>query len=322
MSVRGFLEEQFRLWLDRRIPRETEVALTQRRIFIFPTMQALYLLLVVILLLLTGINYQNNLAYLLAFFLVSIFNTTILLTYLNLAGLRLRAGRHTPVFAGEHTEVEIELARLPQKAHHQLQLSWPDNTAQIVSLVRPDRITVRLPCKTVRRGLFHPGRFVVESFYPLGLLRCWSWVDLDTSIVVYPKPLRMGELPATAVAGSAGRESPLIGKEDFYGFREYAPGDSLRHVDWRSLARGQPLQSKVYAAQQDEKHWVDWYELSAFGTEERLSRMCGWVLQLEESGKSFGLRLPGVEIAPDLGELHCKRVLTELALHGKSREGA
>ena len=40
------------------------------------------------------------------------------------------------------------------------------------------------------------------------------------------------------------------------------------------------------------------------------------------AGKSFGLRLPGVEIAPDLGELHCKRVLTELALHGKSREGA
>ena len=47
-------------WLARRIPAGKEVTLDQRRIFIFPTRAGVLYVLLVVLLLLTAINYQNN----------------------------------------------------------------------------------------------------------------------------------------------------------------------------------------------------------------------------------------------------------------------
>lgn len=316
--IQTYLDKQFQSWLDKRIPSQHEVELTQRRIFIFPTRQTWYILIIIILLIIAGINYQNNLAYALAFFIASIFNTSIIITYLNVSNLRIRAGKSISVFAGESAEFEIELSRLPAKTHHRLHIYWPENPRQIHDLVKLDQKKIKLHCLTSRRGIFKPGRFIIESFYPLGLIRCWSWVDLDMSVIIYPKPIALDSIPATLVQGNAGKENPTIGNEDFYGFKAYLQGDPLRHVDWRSVAKGQELQSKVYAAQQDEKNWVDWYELHFNSTEEKLSKMCDWVLQLERQSRAYGLRLPNIEIKPDQGELHRKRVLTELALYDLS----
>ena len=49
--------------------------------------------------------------------------------------------------------------------------------------------------------------------------------------------------------------------------------------------------------------------------EQRLSRLCGWVLEAERSGANYGLRLPGTEIAPGRGELHRAACLQALALY-------
>ena len=317
--IQSYLEKQFEGWLDKRIPSQHEVELSQQRIFIFPNRQTFYILSVINLLIIAGINYQNNLAYALAFFIASIFNTSIIITYLNVSKLRLKAGKSKPVFAGENAEFEIEISRRPSKSHHRIHFHWPGNPVQIHDLVKLDKKTVRLHCKTERRGVFRPGRFMIESFYPLGLIRCWSWVDLDMSTIVYPRPLHLATVPAIAAQGSAGKESPVLGKEDFYGFKDYLPGDPLRHVNWRSVAKGQDLQSKIYAARQDERNWVDWYQLPINSTEERLSKLCDWVLQLERQQRAYGLRLPGVEIRPNQGEQHKKQVLTELALFGLSQ---
>src|SRR5210317_1626289 len=113
--IQAYLERQFESWLDKRIPSEQEVELNQQRIFIFPTRQTFFILAVIILLIVAGINYQNNLAYALAFFIASIFNTSIIITYLNVSKLRFKAGKSKPVFAGENAEFEIEISRLPAK---------------------------------------------------------------------------------------------------------------------------------------------------------------------------------------------------------------
>lgn len=310
----AYLDKRFKSWLDKRIPEQPQIVLNQRRIFIFPAVQSVYFFMVLLLLLVAGINYQNNLVYALVFFLLSLFNTSIVFTYLNLAQLGVQAGKASQVFAGDFAEFEIILKRLPGKAHHRLHFSWPDSLVQSHDLVGTEQKLIRLHCLTERRGLFRPGRFLLESHYPLGLIRCWTWLDLGFETVVYPRPIAVQELPVAAAPGEAGRESPHLGKEDFYGFRHYAPGDSLRQVNWRSLAKGQALQTKVYAAQQSEQHWVDWHAMACPSTEERLSRLCDWVLQLDKAGLCYGLRLPNGEILPDSGEQHRKKVLTALAL--------
>jgi uncharacterized protein (DUF58 family) len=51
-------------------------------------------------------------------------------------------------------------------------------------------------------------------------------------------------------------------------------------------------------------------------TEQRLSRLTGWVIAAEQSGARYGLRLSGSALAPDRGESHRAACLQALALHG------
>jgi uncharacterized protein (DUF58 family) len=44
--------------------------------------------------------------------------------------------------------------------------------------------------------------------------------------------------------------------------------------------------------------------------------LCHWVLQAEDFGQGYGLRLPGVVLPPSRGEAHRARCLEALALYG------
>jgi uncharacterized protein (DUF58 family) len=157
----------------------------------------------------------------------------------------------------------------------------------------------------------------VRTYYPLGLVRAWSWIDLDVAGIVYPRPAAAGELPLDAGRGDQGYATHDPGAEDFSGFRNYLPGDPLRHVAWKTLAKGQPLQTREYVAYADRCVWLDWEQSSGAGDlEARLSLLCRWVLELHRMQAQYGLALPGVRIDPAAGDAQRERVLTALALFG------
>ena len=99
-------------------------------------------------------------------------------------------------------------------------------------------------------------------------------------------------------------------------FRDYRKGDSLRQAHWKGFAKGQALQTKQYTAYADRSVWLDWELFAGMGVEQRLSHLCYWVLAFDERREEYGLRLPGVTIAPAVGEKHREQVLKELALFG------
>src|SRR5690606_29439795 len=134
----------FGRWLERRIPPARSVTLDQRRIFIFPSLPGLFFGLLLLLILLTAINYQNNMAYAVAFLLATLFVIAILHTYANLAGLTLHAVAATAAFPGQHSEFTVRLERQRRAAHYGLRLAWPQSGAAEVSLVDRDSAEVRL----------------------------------------------------------------------------------------------------------------------------------------------------------------------------------
>jgi uncharacterized protein (DUF58 family) len=313
-DVRSRLRRRFREWINRRIPPARSVTLDQKRIFIFPSRVGLFFGFVLLLMLMTAINYQNNLSYALTFLLSTLFIIAVLHTYANLSGLTIRAIRALPAFPGHQTEFELQIERSKQREHYALLVKWPHSSASLVNLVADDTVQVRLHAPVGQRGWFSPGRLLVESTYPLGLLRCWTWIDLDLCALIYPSPLASGELPGLATDRPDGASLPVAGSDDFYGFREYRAGDSLRHIHWKGLAKGQGVQSKQYAAYADRSVWLDWELFPGLGTEQRLSHLCYWVLEFDARGEEYGLRLPGVVIEPQLGEKHRDLVLQALAL--------
>ena len=81
------------------------------------------------------------------------------------------------------------------------------------------------------------------------------------------------------------------------------------------MARSEDMLTKQFTGEAAAELWLDWRLLPAsIGMERGLSRLAGWVLAAEKSGAFYGLRLPGMEIAPARGDAHAAACLQALAL--------
>lgn len=315
------IRKQFRRWSDswlrRRLPRTRVATLNQRRIFILPTRNGVYFLLMTLAIFLGGINYSNSLVLGTAFLLVSLFMVSILHTFANLSGLRVSAGRTEGTFAGEDAVFNVRLARSGQRHHEAIRLSWGRAVPQYVDLVERDDTQATLLLPVSRRGRYRPRRLKLESWYPLGLQRAWSWIDLDMAVVVYPRPISCDYPQRQHRDDRPGEQQAQEGSDDFHGLRDYQPGDNPRQIAWRSYARNQQLHSKTFVSRRSSEWWLEWDAFAGLGVEERLGRLCYWVCKLDETGHRYGLRLPGLELAPAEGGLHRRHCLEALALYGE-----
>ncbi|MCJ8169228.1 DUF58 domain-containing protein [Atopomonas sediminilitoris] len=303
-------------WLNRRIPPAREVRLDQRRIFIIPTRQGLGFLLLIALLLIGAINYQNNLAYFLAFWLLSLFLVAILNTYRSLSGLVLRHLPSVPVFVGEQACLPLELIA-ERRSYQALALGWPPAQLSGADVEQGGNTRVELFLPAAKRGWLKPGRLRVESRFPLGLFVAWSWVDLDQQVLVYPAPMA-GAIPLADHGAQDDDEGVRIipaGVDDYQGLRTYQPGDNKRRLHWKAYSRGQGLLVKEFAGLAGRDVWLDFASASG-GVEQRLSRLTHAVLTLHQQGHAFGMRLPGVELAPSDSASHRDACLRALALYG------
>lgn len=311
------LKARWRRWVVRRIPAAAQVQLNQRRIFIMPNRVGAAFALVLLLMLLAGINYENSLAYGLTFLLAAVFVVAILHTYRNFAGLILKAGASAAVFVGEQARFRVRLES-DGRAHMAIGLGWPPQPLQTLDVPAQGQRECELTQPALQRGWLRPERMRVESHFPLGILVAWSWVDLDQAVLVYPRPLQ-GELPLSD-GGALDEEDEGLratgqGADDYQGLRSYQPGDSKRRLHWKAFSRGQGLLVKDFAALAGRDLWLDFQALGG-DAEERLSRLCYWVLQLDGRQQAYGLRLPGCELAPDHGDAHREACLRALALYG------
>lgn len=317
-SLTGRWRERWKRFLDRRIPPAPQVTLNHKSIFILPTRTGFLFTLLLIVLLLTAINYQNSLIYGLTFWLFSVSLAAMMFTFRNLSGLTLAAGRAYPCFAGDVIELPLRLTAAKKRYHEALLLGFPDNPSQLTDVDTAQTRTLALSFRTAKRGPLQAERLRLDSRFPLGLFNTWTWVKLDFNALVYPRPETVPFVFASGEQGDQliGAPSTVSGQQDFQGLRNYQPGDSMRQIAWKQLARGKGLVSKDFDHDEGATCWLDWDVLAPQTTEVRLSRLCGWVLQAHQLGWRYGLRLPGKDIAPDHSDGHRDRCLEALALHG------
>jgi uncharacterized protein (DUF58 family) len=143
--------------------------------------------------------------------------------------------------------------------------------------------------------------------------------------LVYPKPSGDPRLPVDrARSPHSGPQTELAEGDDFAGVRAYVPGESQRHIDWRAVARGQPLMTKQFAAEAEGSVYLDFSTLRFLGIEERLSQLALWAIEAERVRRPYSLRLPEADIPPAVGETHFHRCMRALSLFevGTSRRPA
>jgi len=314
--MKAFIDRRFKFWMARRLPPARAYYLNQRRLFIFPSRQGFGFLFLCCLIWLLGTNYENNLALAMCYFLVSLFILSIHHTFNNMSGLTVTAVSAGTCFSGENAEFDIVISRRGKRAYENIQLGWREGSTETLNLQGEAEQRLKLFVPATQRGWYNPGRLLLETVYPLGLIRCWTWLDLDLQALVYPEPISRGALRSVVSSSKQGATLSKDGSEDFIGFKQYQPGHSLRHVAWKQYARGQGLYLKDYGDYHSPNQWLDWDSLPGLGKEARLSALCYWALASERDAASqqYGLRLPGVEIAPSCGRSHQQAVLKALAL--------
>jgi uncharacterized protein (DUF58 family) len=297
-------------------PERGTVELVHRRVYIVPARLGWFFGGTLAVLLIGSINYALSLGFALTFLLAGLGLAGMVHTARNLARIAVSAGRAEPVFAGESAQFRLYLDGRAAFDRPAILARHLASGSQLVVDVPPAGVAeVVLAVPAPRRGWLPLGRVMLETRFPLGLFRAWSYVEPDARCLVYPKPERAALPPPSAEAEAGGARSPTPGNDDFAGLRGYQPADSPRHVAWKAVARSDDLLTKQFTGEAAAELWLDWRLLpAASGTEQRLSRLAGWVLAAEQRGARYGLRLPGVELPPGRGEAHRSTALQALAL--------
>lgn len=312
--IRSSIEDQFEKWLRRRIPPAASIILSQKRVFIFPSKAGFFFGGTLVASFIGGINYANSLILALTFFLASVFVVSILHTFRNLSGLTVEAATVESCFAGENAIFHVGLSRHGSRTYEGIYLFWEGDSEGRADLLDLTEVSVPMFLPADNRGLFRPGRLKIETKFPVGLLKAWSWIDLDVGCYVYPKPVKNDYIANDGVDVDEGPVTRPDGSDDFDGHRQYQPGDSLNHVDWKIVARGLPLYTKSFVSHGDDETWLDWTNYHSVDIETRLSYLCFWVLRLSEKNRVFGLRIPNSQVAPNCGAGHKMKCLHELAI--------
>ena len=314
--------QRFHQWWQSRLPLSDSTTLTQRNVYIVPTWPGVMLALTIGVLLISSINYQLNLGYLLTFLLTGCAVVGMHVGHGTLRGLNIHLTPPEPQFAGSSVLIPVHLANARRSVRYGVGLAvlrsghwnWTDVPAQGSS-----RVSIAFQAE--RRGVHNLPTLTAETRYPLGTFRVWTVWRPAAKVWVYPQPeahpppLPPGE-PRTGGASQTQRHST----GEFDGVRAYRRGDPLKLVVWKKVAKADELVSRDAQHAQRLELWLDWtytlHSISQTGTtpqERALSRLCAWVLTAEKQGLQYGLRLPQREIPPDSGPAHQKNCLQALA---------
>jgi len=144
------------------------------------------------------------------------------------------------------TAYALVIEELPPRAANGAR--WPFLGRPVASIARvPPRRSRR--CETfgvvTRRGPFELGRVRISTTFPFGVARKSVTFDLSQHALARPRQVRLrSDRVESAIApthdGTESLAAPGAG-EEFFGVREYRPGDRVRDVSWRLSARGEAL---------------------------------------------------------------------------------
>ena len=288
-------------------------------VYVLPTTAGLGVVLVLVVMLLAAINYNLSLGYAFTFLIAGTGVAHILATWRNLVGLSLSFQAGGECFAGEAATFRVTLGSANKHVRHAIQIRADDGSALLmVDTASSDARYEHMEIPALRRGRMRPGRLIIETLFPLGWVRAWSYVEPDVSVLVYPQPLGDLPLPHTGSTSAGGvQRAMLFADEEFAGLRDYRNSDAPSRIAWRRVARDGALLVKQFDALDSEDRLLSWSHLpAALDTEARLSQLTQWLLQSRVTNARVTLEMPGVRLGPDHGDAHYHACLERLALFG------
>lgn len=163
------------------------------------------------------------------------------------------------LYEGDEVNITLQIEKLKGAASSLLRveevcpLAAPDSPQRkaqlfIPTLAHGEPVAFEYQVTIDRRGVHNFPPLAAESRAPFGFVKRSGQLDIPTRVLVYPevRPLKRLELLDRQLSAQVARPRAGVGYE-VMGVRPYRPGDSPRHVHWRSVARTGTLISKEFA---------------------------------------------------------------------------
>ncbi len=287
------------------------IRLDRHRIYVLPTRFGLIFSVVLVVMLLGALNYNNNPAILLTCLLAAASYQSVFQSFRTLNGVQLIALCTEPCHAGGSLPLFLHF-HIDTRVRRSLRARIGDY--ETVFDLQPDgdgKVRIELPAP--RRGWQTIGRIKLYSEYPFGLFHVWSWLNPDFAALIYPRleidapPLPNDNALATSqMSRGRGDELAML--------RDYRPSDPLRGIAWKASARHDTLLVKEFEHHRGREIVLSFASLIGLDRERRISRLARWVCAAESAQLRYTLELPGGKVGPGLGSDHRHACLRELAL--------
>ena len=170
-----------------------------------------------------------------------------------------------------------------------------------------ERVTLAFALRATQRGAYALGPIGVRSGDWLGFTSVDGVVDLDPSIVVYPRPLSVADHHRPSLrplAETATKRGLLPDPLRFRGVREHRSGDPHKEIHWKASARLGSLQTKVYepATSLDAVFLLNvatydqyWIQADPEATEVVISATAELIRLSADAGRQVGLVTNGID---------------------------
>ncbi len=184
--------------------------------------------------------------YLFAYGLALLFVACFFLAPRNLKLTGERAGLFPRAHEGDRLDVEVSLSATRSVSTFILEERVPERLGQpvrvpITRLASGEKLTHRYSVRCTRRGVYEVGPLVAVKSDPLGLTQRETLIAEPFELLVHPRIEIVSDRPLTRQFEDPPIRPPVSkpwpSGLEFYGMREYQPGDDLRRIVWRASAR-------------------------------------------------------------------------------------
>lgn len=183
-----------------------------------------------------GTNVQAGWVLVVAALMLGILVAGLLYPFRALDGIQV--ARHLPATATAGQQLPVTIAMTNASRRMRMLVRATDDFCgkgwAVCGLLFPQQTRTFVSRRTdVRRGVYADGSCVIDSGAPFGVVQARRTMSVHSPLVVYPKTYDVDPKRMTGPGGWA--EPAAVG--DVSSVRDYRPGDPLRHIHWRSVAR-------------------------------------------------------------------------------------
>ena len=288
---------------------DTQEAVSWQHVSIRPTQLGINLVLIAAATWLAALNYAVNLAYGLAFWILSATVVAALLSIRQLLGLRLSIKMPSEIFAGERADIVIALDAKDLRTRMLIVRCIEEEGAKH-SLSKQDLNLLHthgasngqtiLHMDTQHRGYEHLPWLQLISTAPFGLLEVSVVCECHETFIVYPAPqAHTVTVTGRQVAEDAGHSRKVGGDEVAY-LKAYEQGQSLQTIAWKQYAKTGTLLGKHFeepvASRPDVISYKDYPQIRSH--DQLASLLCQRVLEQSAQQQHYVLELPNHVITP------------------------